>query len=226
MRVKIIKYVVMALAVIAGIVWYAVVSMSGKKDGLSITMESTSYEAAVVSTGDSGGDRTVSNSVMEEANDETTSVGSIFVYVCGAVTNPGVYELHGNVRVVAAIEAAGGFCEGAARDYLNLARVLTDGEMIDVPTMEEAEAGLVNDGAEESKASLVSGKEDVLSVNINTATKEELMELPGIGESRALSIIAYREENGTFGSIEEIMLVSGIKEGAFAKIKAYIRVTP
>jgi len=150
--------------------------------------------------------------------------------VCGAVLSPGVYEMPYGARVVAAIEAAGGFVENAAVDYLNLARVLSDGEKLMVPTMEEAEAlketeasgkvsvGAVSQGGSENGAGL--------SININTATKEELMELPGIGESKALSIIAYREENGAFGSIEEIMLVSGIKEGAFAKIKAYIRVTP
>ncbi len=221
MRVNFIKYVIMALAVIAGIVWYAVVSMDDGKDKLSIVMESTC---------DSSGDHTVTDSVVEETNDETTSVGSIFVYVCGAVLSPGVYELPYGARVVVAIEVAGGFGENAARDYLNLARVLSDGEKLMVPTMEEAEAlketeasYKVSGGAASQSGSEVGAG---LSININTATKEELMELPGIGESRALSIIAYREENGTFGSIEEIMLVSGIKEGAFAKIKAYIRVTP
>lgn len=221
MRVKFIKYVVMALAVIAGIVWYAVVSMDGEKDKLSIVMEST---------GDSGGDHIVMGSVVEETNDETTSMESIFVYVCGAVLSPGVYELPDSARVVAAIEAAGGFGENAAVDYLNLARILTDGEKLMVPTVEEAEALKGTEASDKVSGGVTSqaGSEvgAELSININTATKEELMELPGIGESRALSIIAYREENGAFGSIEEIMLVSGIKEGAFAKIKAYIRVAP
>ena len=221
MRVKFIKYIIMALAVTAGIVWYAVVSMDGGKDKLSIIMEST---------GDSGGDHTVTDSVVEETNDETTSVGSIFVYVCGAVLSPGVYELPYGARMVAAIEAASGFVENAAVDYLNLARVLSDGEKLMVPTVEEAGALKETEASYKVSggATLQSGSEvgAGLSININTATKEELMELPGIGESRALSIIAYREENGAFGSIEEIMLVSGIKEGAFAKIKAYIRVAP
>lgn len=228
MQVRIIKYVIMALAVITGIVWYVAVSPGENKNEHSIMMEASSYETPK-SVEDCSEDASAAlDDAMEKTKDEPAGVGSIFVYVCGAVLNPGVYELPGNVRVVAAIEAAGGFSEDAAQDYLNLARVAADGEKLVVPTVEEAEvmslAG-TSAGASENTAQESSSDNTRLSININTATKEELMELPGIGESRALSIIAYREENGAFGSIEEIMLVSGIKEGAFAKIKAYIRVT-
>lgn len=220
MRVKLIKYVIMALVVIAGIIWYAVTSIGSSRGGLSIEMESSALSGTV--TDDSGGDHAALIDDMD-ANDENAA-GTAVVYVCGAVLCPGVYELSEDARVIAAIEAAGGFSAEAAADYLNLARVVLDGEKIEVPTLEEVSLGLV--GVSKDNVAGSSPSEEVLSININTATKEELMELPGIGESRALSIIAYREENGEFGSIEEIMLVSGIKEGAFAKLKAYIRVSP
>ena len=138
---------------------------------------------------------------------------SIVVYVTGAVLHPGVYEVGGNMRVSDAIEAAGGFKNNAAADYLNLAAQLSDGEKITVPTKKEAKALNKDDDSDESHL-----------VNINTAAKEELMTLPGIGESKADAIIAYRQENGGYRNIEELMQISGIKEGVYSKISEYITV--
>ena len=138
---------------------------------------------------------------------------SVVVYVTGAVLHPGVYEVGGNMRVSDAIEAAGGFKNNAAADYLNLAAQLSDGEKITVPTKKEAKALNKDDDSDESHL-----------VNINTAAKEELMTLPGIGESKADAIIAYRQENGGYRNIEELMQISGIKEGVYSRIKDQIRV--
>ena len=138
---------------------------------------------------------------------------SVVVYVTGAVLHPGVYEVGGNMRVSDAIEAAGGFKNNAAADYLNLAAQLSDGENITVPTKKEAKALNKDDDSDESHL-----------VNINTAAKEELMTLPGIGESKADAIIAYRQENGGYRNIEELMQISGIKEGVYSKISEYITV--
>uniref|UniRef100_UPI004055C6B0 helix-hairpin-helix domain-containing protein n=1 Tax=Agathobacter sp. TaxID=2021311 RepID=UPI004055C6B0 len=141
------------------------------------------------------------------------------IYVCGHVKNPGVYVLQSGSRVYDAIQAAGGFSEYAAKEYWNQARLLADGEMIYVPSEEEAaerslpgmgEAGTQTNNAEEGK------------ININTASKEELMEIPGVGETRAESILAYRKEHGEFSEIADIKNVSGIKDGVFDKIKDYI----
>ena len=144
--------------------------------------------------------------------------GTICIYICGQVHSPGVYVLEEGSRVCDAFSVAGGLTAEAAADYWNQARILTDGEMIYVPTVEEAKDREPEDGNGQNTNNN-NGK-----ININTATKEELMTLPGIGESRALSIIAYRKEHGGFSSPEEIMEVSGIKEGMYEKMKEYIMV--
>lgn len=136
---------------------------------------------------------------------------SIYVYVCGQVNCPGVYELPEGARITDAIEAAGGMTDAAALDYLNQAALLTDGQKIYVPSEEEAE--------QEATVSKADGK-----VNLNTAGADELMTLSGVGEAKAEAIIRYREEKGSFQSIEEIMNIEGIKEGVFNKIKDKISV--
>ncbi len=127
-----------------------------------------------------------------------------YVYICGYVINPGVYICDEGMRIYELIDMAGGFHSEADRDYLNLVEVVTDGQKIYVPKLGEVVSG------------------DKQKVNINTADKLTLMTLPGIGESRASDIISYREEQGGFARIEDIMKVSGIKEAAYEKIKDYI----
>lgn len=138
------------------------------------------------------------------------------VYVCGAVVSPGVYELDDGSRIYEAVELAGGFMEEAAEDALNLAESVTDGQMIRIPTEEEQEA-VGRQGAEADSAA--DGKLD-----LNRADVAALMELPGIGQSKAEAIVGYREEHGPFSQAEDLMKVEGIKEGVFNKIKDRIKV--
>lgn len=145
----------------------------------------------------------------EKNEEKTEDAEYIFVYVCGAVNREGVYELPSGSRIYEAIEIAGGFREDADTNAVNQAEVLEDEEKLYVPVI----------GEEVSDVS-----EDDDKININKASKEELMTLPGVGESRADSIIKYREDVGAFQSIEDIMQVSGIKEGLFEKIKDLITV--
>ncbi len=137
----------------------------------------------------------------------------IYVHVCGAVRTPGVVLLPEGSRGQEALEAAGGFSPDAAEDAVNLAQPLTDGMQLYFPTREEA------DVMRESRQAAESGL-----ININTASAKLLCTLPGIGEARAEAIVAYREENGDFQRIEDIMRVSGIKDNAFEKIKDLIAV--
>lgn len=148
-----------------------------------------------------------------DAESEPDSAAVCYVYVCGQVHQPGVYVLEEGQRIFEAVEMAGGFTEEAAEGYLNLAAPVTDGMKLLVPDESQAAEGIQALGDGES------GK-----INLNTAAREELMTLPGIGQSRAEDIIRYREAHGGFARIEDIMKVSGIKEAAFEKIKDQIGV--
>lgn len=162
-------------------------------------------------------DFTPNNSAQMVSNIETAQAHAepegIYVHICGEVKNPGVYELPEGSRIFEAVEAAGGFTERAAEASLNLAQMISDGMQIVILSLEEAE----------EKAQAEREQADGI-VNINTASKEQLMTLTGIGESRAEDILRYREESGGFQSIEEIMQVPGIKESAYRKIKDSITV--
>ena len=154
----------------------------------------------------------------------------IYVHVCGYVLNPGIYALEKDSRVYQAVEAAGGYLPQAAKDYLNQAKILVDEEKIVVYSRKEVE-GFTK---EELTESVYYGEPTVTDqskndsnlnlVNINEADLEELMTLPGIGESRAQLILEYRENTGEFQSIEEIQQVNGIKEGLFEKLKDKITI--
>lgn len=159
----------------------------------------------------------------------------LFVHVCGAVRTPGVYELAEGSRVYQAVEAAGGLTEEAADASLNMAQILEDGMQLYVPNQEEAEEWQMSGVSPEKGGAFLRNGQTAASgqaaasgetrrVNLNTATREELMTLTGIGEARAEAILAYRTESGPFRSIEDIMKVSGIKEAAFQKIKEDITV--
>lgn len=138
----------------------------------------------------------------------------IYVHVCGEVESPGVYELSSGSRIFEAIEAAGGVTKKASEEAVNQAEILKDGQQLYIPSQEELENQYSETGA------AADGK-----VNINRASKEELMTLPGIGEAKADAIIRYRQEKGTFDSIENIMEIEGIKEGVFRKIQDQITVS-
>lgn len=137
----------------------------------------------------------------------------IKVFVCGAVVTSCVAELPMGSRVEDALEAAGGFTQEASREYLNLARHLTDGEKLYFPTRQEAEALLWQE--ELARSGLV---------DINRANISQLCTLPGIGESRAEDIIAYREEQGPFSSVEELQKVGCITESIYDKLADKITV--
>lgn len=142
----------------------------------------------------------------------------IYVQISGAVMHPGVYQLAAGSRIFEAVELAGGPSEEADLNSVNQAEALRDGQMVYLYAVGEEPK---NDGAQ--KAGEAQEAEDGL-VNLNTASVEQLMTLPGIGQSKADSIISWREKNGGFGSVEDIMKIEGIKEGVFSKIKDHIKV--
>lgn len=178
-----------------------------------------------------------------EGSAEAESVGVLpsesellCVHVCGAVMRPGVYELPAGCRVYEAVQAAGGFTKDADQNYVNQAQALRDGVKLVIPTREEAAeisaAGDSNTAAlagivAESPWDIETGEPGSVAddrININTATEAELCNIPGIGATRAAAIAAYRESHGSFQKPEDIMKVSGIKEGLYGKIKDSIRI--
>ena len=190
--------------------------------------------------------------LIEEKKEEKIQIEKIRVDVKGYVEKEGVYEFDINSRVIDAINKAGGLKKNANTDYINLSKKLVDEMVIiiysndEVSKFKEEEKEIIyieykcecpdnindscitendtvntNGVGEEIKNNEENEKDDLVS--INKGTKEELMSLPGIGESKADNIIKYRQENGEFKDLEDIMNVSGIGESAYSKIKDFIK---
>lgn len=158
----------------------------------------------------------------ESVSEANSQLQQVFVYVCGNVVNPGVYEASPEARVYELIDMAGGASENGCLEALNLAEHIYDGQKLYVPDYDEYASGTEWQYNEEN-----SGAGDDTGkglVNINTADVQLLMTLPGVGQSRAQAIVDYRNEHGSFECIEDIMNVNGIKEGAFSKLRDYISV--
>lgn len=162
-----------------------------------------------------------STELVNETDEEEQSVDIqevvpqvIFVQVAGAVKKPGVYSLSTGSRVYAAIEAAGGLLDSADDSDINQASLLEDGQKLYIYSIEERK---------EIEQQEKSSEDDGL-ININTATEAELTTLPGIGQTKANQIVAYRKANGDFASIEDIKNVSGIGDGIFNQINSLIKI--
>ncbi len=163
----------------------------------------------------------------------------LYVHVCGAVSEPGVYELPEGSRVYEAVALAGGFTEEAEKDYVNQAQVVPDAAKIVIPTVKEAESlceeedslqygiltmdpAVVGTQANSGSGALSDVEGTGGLVNLNTAGKAELCTLPGIGEAKADAIIQYRAQIGCFTSKEQIMEISGIKEALYTRLQDQI----
>lgn len=154
-----------------------------------------------------------------QENDNLRAEDSLcYVYVCGAVECPGVYVLAENSRIYEAVAMAGGFCADARKEAVNQAGTVADGQMIYIPSEEETESG--------SAVEALNGTDTTADgrVDLNTASVEQLMTLPGIGKAKAESIVNYREEHGAFSSTADVMRVEGIKEGIYNRVKDSIKV--
>lgn len=156
---------------------------------------------------------------QDSAESDKNSQSEIMIHVAGAVNKPGVYTLPENSRVQDAIDLAGGFATNAQQALLNCARMVSDGEQIVVPSIEETAVQKATDG---SAATPAPGTSASQKVNINTATLEELDSLPGIGESTAQKILDDRSTHGSFKTIEDLKRVSGIGDKKFENLVEYI----
>lgn len=209
------------------------------RDGKPLTThDNKSSDTTFYSTEDN---QTLKDSEADQSIDETmdTAREYIYIHICGAVKKPDVYEVEADTRLVDVIKLAGGLSEDAAGDYVNQAALVEDGQKVYIPTKDEVKGTLpdgflsngsnnpnsVNGNTSSKGSTTVAGSTaNTGKVNINIASAEELMTLAGIGESKAESIISYRQEHGSFKSIEEIKNINGIKDSVFNKISDMITV--
>lgn len=150
-----------------------------------------------------------SSGSVDSSNQSETAY--ICVYVAGQVMSPGVFNLPTGSRVYEAIDAAGGAMEGADLSAVNLARALSDEEMVYVPAVGEQAVPSPSSGV------VAASQGGAAPVNVNTAGVEELKTLNGIGDVLAQAIVDERERNGPFSSVEDLTRVSGIGEKTLAK---------
>ena len=248
-RRYIIKTVVLVLIIIiAGIFYINETKEDGSviinKDNIS---DKESDSKSIIDGVISGSDADINNSNgingSEAGNDGLDENNSkIYVYICGAVVNAGVVSGGADMRLYQAVELCGGFIDEADGTRVNLAMQLKDGDKIyipyaydDISLTDEMNNGCNpnatgisgsntenSDGNSKSYGSNTGEAGSSNLIDINKASKSELMQLSGIGEARALDIISYREKHGAFKRIEDIKNVSGIKDAAFNKIKDYI----
>lgn len=160
---------------------------------------------------DKSSNTTKDKSKSDSKDKSGNTTGKCFVQVVGAVNKPGVYELDSNARIFQAIFMAGGLREDADETGLNQAQKVSDGMKLEIKTKGEA---LLE----------VESSQSDNRVDLNTADAKTLMTLPGIGESKANSIIKYRENNGRFNSCEDLKNITGIKDGVYNKIADSIKV--
>lgn len=149
-----------------------------------------------------------------ENKEEKKLQEKIVIHIDGQVVNKGVYTIDSNYRLNDLINLAGGLTEIADKSKINLAKKLTDGEKIYIYAIGEE---IVENESKQDNNSFNNGK-----VNINTAEKDKLLTLPGIGDSTADKIIKYRDENGKFEKIEDIKNINGIGEAKFKNIEQLI----
>lgn len=205
--------IISIIAVIGGIIYYFM--QNSEEEYLKFEEEFTEDNIEIP------------NSIANIVNTVIEKKVQIVVHIAGQIKNPGVIALNEGARIIDAINAAGGTTEEADLSKVNLAYILEDAQRIYIPSINEKEnESYISNGS--GQTSIVSAKSNtgektsIEKVNINTANETELQEIPGIGQSIASKIIAYRKENGKFDSIEDIKKVSGIGTSKYNSIKNYI----
>lgn len=206
----------------------------GKADGAS----SNEDQVAIENSSSQPETNPVSQSASSEQPKQVAAGSNqqMYVDVKGAVKNPGVYQVSANMRVVDAIDLAGGYNRSADKKKINLAQKLTDQQVIYVPIRGEKATPVTStvaasptpaeatpEASTDSSASAADGASGMAQqINLNTADKTKLQELTGIGDKKADQIIAYRQAHGQFKNIEELKNVPGFGDKTFANLKSSI----
>ncbi|KUK14693.1 MAG: ComEA family DNA-binding protein [Synergistetes bacterium] len=159
------------------------------------------------------------NEDKKEVKGQVSPVSSfLYVQLCGAVKNPGVYKVKKGTRLFEVVDMAGGLSPDADSRTVNLARVVEDGEKIYISSIKEPSNGASI--GESGKGRTLEGKSRL--INVNKASLEELEKLPGVGKTIAERIIEYREKNGPFRTAADLLKVKGIGEKKLEKIRDMI----
>lgn len=200
--------------VLLGIAVFLLVTQQEKEDK-ELLIETSSTTEVTVDT----------KKVQDQANDESKSA-KIYVDISGAVKQPGVYQLSEGARLFDLLKQAGGLTEDAAIQTVNQAMIIQDQQKIIILTQAQAESldtENINNGNLEEKSDEKSPK-DAEKLNINQADLTQLQQLSGIGEKKAQAIIDYRNENGSFKTIEDLAKVTGIGEKTVEKLRDSITI--
>lgn len=160
--------------------------------------------------------------LIAETEKENNDVVKMYVDIKGAVKLPGMYEVTSDMRVLNVIDMAGGLKETADDSQVNFSQRIEDQMVIYIPVEGEELSETVIAGSNSNTANI--SKDEEGKINLNQATKEELMTLSGVGEKKAEKIIEYREENGSFKTIEDLKNVNGFGEKSFESLEKYISI--
>ncbi|NKC60886.1 hypothetical protein HED34_13080 [Vagococcus fluvialis] len=160
--------------------------------------------------------------LIAETEKENNDVVKMYVDIKGAVKLPGMYEVTSDMRVLNVIDMAGGLKETADDSQVNFSQRIEDQMVIYIPVEGEELSETAIAGTNSNTANI--SKDEDGKVNLNQATKEELMTLSGVGEKKAEKIIEYREENGSFKTIEDLKNVNGFGEKSFESLEKYISI--
>ncbi len=160
--------------------------------------------------------------LIAETEKENNDVIKMYVDIKGAVKLPGMYEVTSDMRVLNVIDMAGGLKETADDSQVNFSQRIEDQMVIYIPVEGEELSETVIAGTNSNTANI--SKDEEGKINLNQATKEELMTLSGVGEKKAEKIIEYREENGSFKTIEDLKNVNGFGEKSFESLEKYISI--
>jgi len=218
------KLILSVIVLALGMAVYGVQRFLDDREGKSIQIVEETSESTEQVT--SLSDRTPI--VTEESGTTSASIEATFpVYVCGGIRNPGVYEIHAGMYLYELIELAGGLCDNAAIENIDMVYWIDQAQSIYIPIRETSESSRSWNDFKEVRTSSWNEEQtgsgpDPGLVNINTCGVSELCTLPGIGEKTAEKIIGYRQEHGKFLKKEDLCQVPGIGSGKYSSIEDLI----
>ena len=215
------KVIMIGLGVL--IVGFCLISSMNKTNGNADDFTPNDFSSAK-----SNNKQTALKNGLENAKSSniTKTNGKAMVDIKGAVKKPGVYEVKDSMRVNDVIELSGGLNDNADRKNINMAAKVTDQQIIYIPVKGEVKDNANLNSKSDTMASSNSSKDNAnqAAVNINSASKEDLLKLNGVGDKKADQIINYRQEQGEFKSIDDLKKVQGIGDKIFDSLKDSITV--